>query len=119
MLDEEFERTVDAEVEGDITQILRLIQVKPELVNQSSQYGHRATLLHYIAANGVESCRQITSLNAPDVTRCLILAGADVNAIAEIHGSSTALNLVLTSAHPHNAGVTVKIADVLREAGAI
>ena len=43
MLDEDFERAVDAVVVGDITQIQRLIQARPELVIQRSQYGHRAT----------------------------------------------------------------------------
>lgn len=119
MLDAEFEKSVDAVVQGDISQLQRRLCTRPELAKQRSQYGHRATLLHYIGANGVESYRQITPLNAAEVASCLIRAGADVNAGAKMYGgSTTALNLVLTSAHPHNAGIASEIAEVLRGAGA-
>lgn len=118
MLDAEFERTVDYVIEGDVSQVQKQLRERPELVSQRSQYGHRATLLHYLGANGVESYRQITPLNAAKVARCIILGGADVNARAEMYGGSTALSLVLTSAHPHNAGVAEKIAEVLKNSGA-
>lgn len=118
LLDVEFEESVDAVVHGDVPQLQNRIRARPELATQRSQYGHRATLLHYIGANGVESYRQITPLNAAEVTRCLISAGADVNSIATMYGGSTALDLVLTSAHPHSAGVALSIAEVLRDAGA-
>lgn len=118
MLDAEFEQAIDAVLAGDVQQVQRKLNEKPSLVNQISQYGHRATLLHYIAANGVESYRQITPLNASEVTRLLIQAGADVNARAEMYGGSTVLQLVATSAHPYHAGVTKEIIGVLERAGA-
>ena len=120
MLNDEFERSVDAVVHGDIFKLKQRLGKNPGLVNQRSQYGHCSTLLHYIGANGVESYRQITPLNAPDVAQCLITAGADVNAGAHMYGGgSTTLNLVLSSAHPHNAGIAVAIAEVLKRAGAV
>jgi len=77
------------------------------------------SLLHYIGANGVESYRQITPMNAAEIVKTLIDAGADVNAPANMYGGSTPLELVLSSAHPHNAGVVDEIAAVLRNAGAV
>lgn len=119
MLDDEFEQTVDAVVHGDLVQLQKRLHAKPELVKQRSQYGHRATLLHYIGANGIESYRQITPLNALEVVRCLISAGADVNATAGMYGgNTTTLELVLTSAHPNNAGVATEVAEMLKAAGA-
>ncbi len=117
-LDSEFERTVDALLSGDVQQLGERLRANPELVRQASQYGHRATLLHYIGANGVESYRQITPLNAVEVVQTLLDAGADVNAPANIYGGSTTLGLVSTSAHPHNAGVAHEIATLLKSAGA-
>lgn len=120
LMNQEFEKTVDVVLHGDIDQLQDRLDANSELVDQRSQYGHRATLLHYLGANGVESYRQITPLNAPDVAQCLIRAGADVNANAEMYGGgSSALALVLSSAHPHNAGVAIAIAEVLKGAGAV
>ena len=116
--DQDFETSVDLVVEGRVDELRSMVARKPELVSQRSQYGHRATLLHYIAANGVESHRQITPLNASQITTCLINAGTDVNAMADIYGGSTVLELVETSAHPLNAGVTQEVIDVLQSAGA-
>ena len=118
LLNEDFERAVDAVVTGNIPQLTDQLNANQGLINQVSQYGHRAKLLHYIGANGVESYRQITPLNAVDVARALINAGAEVNAVANMYGGATALGLVVTSAHPHNAGVVEEISTVLKAAGA-
>lgn len=113
----EFERAVDALIEGRIEDLSTMLQISPALVTQTSRYGHRATLLHYIGANGVESCRQITPVNAAAVARCLLEAGASVNAHAQMYGGgTTTLELVTTSAHPHNAGVVEELVAVLKSA---
>ena len=112
--DVEFEQAVDAVIHGDIAHLENALRANPTLATQCSQYGHRATLLHYIGANGVESYRQITPMNAAEVSRCLLEFGSDVNAAANIYGSSTPLDLVVTSAHPRNAGVTEQIVAVLQ-----
>lgn len=119
LLHEDFERAVDAVVTGNIQQLSDLLGANPGLINQSSQYGHCAKLLHYVGANGVESYRQITPLNAADVAQALINAGAEVNALANMYGGASALGLVVSSAHPHNAGVVQEISAVLKAAGAV
>jgi len=114
-----FEATVDHVLAGELQKLKAQLQDSPLLIQQASQFPHRATLLHYIAANGVESHRQITPLNAVDITQCLIDAGADVNAEANMYGGgSKTLGLLLSSAHPANAGVVDQVAEVLRKAGA-
>jgi hypothetical protein len=119
LFDAEFERAVDCVVMGNLSTLTTLLQQQPQLATQTSQYHHRATLLHYVAANGVETHRQVSPANLPAITTCLIDAGADVNASANMYGgSATTLGLLLTSAHPANAGVVDEVAALLRAAGA-
>jgi len=113
-----FENAVDLVITGELTGLLTQLKLHPELAQQKSQFPHNATLLHYIAANGVESHRQITPLNAVEIAACLIEAGADVNAEANIYGGSATLGLLVTSAHPYNAGVVDPVAELLRCSGA-
>jgi len=109
-----FENCVDSMLNGDIEYVASAIAASPSLVTQRSQYGHKATLLHYIGANGVESYRQYTPFNAAAITQLLIDHGADPDADANIYGGSKPIELVLSSAHPINAGVAESIAEVLR-----
>src|SRR3982751_797969 len=53
-----FEAAVDAIVGGDATRLARLLHEHPALVRARSTRAHRATLLHYVSANGVEDFRQ-------------------------------------------------------------
>jgi len=57
--DEEFELAVDAVVTGRIRDLADPLAADPLLVTRRSSYGHRAALLHYTAANGVEIRRQV------------------------------------------------------------
>jgi len=82
---------------------------------------HRATLLHYIAANGVEDFRQKTPKNALDVARLLLDAGAEVDALAETYGGGsiqTTMNLLVSSTHPAGAGLQSNLAELLLDYGA-
>jgi len=118
-LDQTFETAVDSVITGNLDELQHLLNGNSALVTQHSGYGHSATLLHYLGANGVESHRQITPMNSAEVAQRLIDHGADVNASANMYGGgSTALGLVLSSAHPAKAGVTESLANVLRNAGA-
>lgn len=63
-----FELAVDAVVFGRLQELRRLLADAPDLIARRSAYGHRATLLHYIAANGVETRRQTVPANALDIT---------------------------------------------------
>jgi ankyrin repeat protein len=114
-----FESAADAIIAGDIPALRALLDAHPELVHQRSTRAHRAPLLHFIAANGVEDYRQLSPPNAVDVARLLLDAGAEVDAATDVYGGgSTALNLVATSTPPRIAGVQIPLIDLLLERGA-
>src|SRR5262249_55543507 len=49
-----FEAAVEAVVAGDVAALRSILAEHPELVLARSSRRHHATLLHYVAANGVE-----------------------------------------------------------------
>src|SRR3569832_978804 len=114
-----FELAAAAIVAGDSTALKRLLQEHPDLVRARSTRQLGAPLIHYVAANGVENFRQKTPRNIVDITRTLLSAGAQVDAVtAEYGGASTALGLAATSYHPAKAGVQLQLLDLLLNAGA-
>ncbi len=116
--DPAFELAVDTFLRGDVEQLGMLLSADPPLVRRRSSFGHRATLLHYVGSNGVETYRQQVPMNLAGIARLLVEAGADVNARAWMYGGSTALGLLVTSDHPVKAGVAAEVAKVLETAGA-
>lgn len=113
------EQAVDATIHGRLADLEALLDRRPALATQRSTFAHRATLLIYLAANGVETHRQIVPSNAPAVAQRLLARGAEVNARADMYGGQwPALNLVQTSAHPSAAGVADELVRVLQAAGA-
>jgi len=119
-VDPRFEAAADAIVQGDIAALRALLAAAPSLVQARSPFTHRSTLLHYVAANGVENHRQWqTPQNIAEVARVLCDAGADPNATSDSYGPGcTLLGLVETSLHPVRAGVQSDLIAVLIEAGA-
>ena len=118
MSDDAFEAAADAVVEGDEGALKTLLAQYPDLVHARSGR-HGATLLHYISANGVESERQRTPTNAVAIARLLLDAGADPGATAIFYGGpSAALGLLVSSVHPHRAGLQAQLANLLLDAGA-
>jgi len=114
-----FEAAAEAIVRGDESALLELLRENPELIRARSTREHRATLLHYVSANGVETYRQKSPHNAARITEFLLAAGADVDAEADVYGGGcTALGLVATSTPPREAGVQIPILDVLLNHGA-
>jgi ankyrin repeat protein len=113
-----FEQAVDAIVAGDLEALDRLLHGDPNLVRARSDRRHRATLLHYVGANGVEEFRQVTPVNAPGIAERLLRSGAEVDALASLYGGSTTLGLAATSIHPFRAGVQNAILDLLLNHGA-
>jgi hypothetical protein len=114
-----FERGAEAIIRGDIVGLERLLAAHRDLVHVRSDREHRATLLHYVSANGVENYRQKTPPNIVDIARVLLDAGAEVDAEANVYGGgATTLGLVVTSAHPRLAGVQNALADLLINRGA-
>jgi hypothetical protein len=114
-----FETAADAIVSGDVATLDRLLRADPELIRARSAREHRATLLHYISANGVEGYRQKTPKNSVQVAEVLLDAGAEVDAEADVYGGgATALALVATSVHPERAGVQEDLMALLLRHGA-
>jgi hypothetical protein len=114
-----FEEAVDAVVAGDLAALGRGLEADPSLAHAQSTRVHHATLLHYVAANGVENYRQRTPPNAVDVARMLLDSGACVDAVAQVYGGeTTTMDLLVSSGHPAHAGLQVPLVHALLDAGA-
>jgi ankyrin repeat protein len=113
-----FEMAADAVINGDLPALETLLREHPELARARSTRVHRATLLHFTGANGFENYRQKTPKNAVEIAKLLLNAGAEVDALADAYGKSTALALVATSIHPLRAGVQIALMEILLEHGA-
>ena len=112
--DLKFEKAIDHLLAGETRELGKLIKMRPELVNARSKYGHRATLLHYAASNGVELYRQIVPKNLPDCISLLLENGADKEATMKVLGGEfSTLHLLVTSEHPFKAGVADKCIKLL------
>jgi ankyrin repeat protein len=115
----QFESAVEAVISGDLATLESLLKNDPELVRARSLREHRATLLHYLAANGVEDFRQKSPKNAVAVAQMLLRAGAEVDARADMYGGRcTTMSLLVSSTPPAEAGVQVALAETLLDFGA-
>ncbi|HXP88415.1 MAG TPA: ankyrin repeat domain-containing protein [Bryobacteraceae bacterium] len=122
----QFESAVEAVIAGDLATLESLLRENPELVRARSTRFlcndppvHRATLLHYVAANGVEGYRQKTPKNAVEIARALLQAGAEVDALADMYGRPcTTMSMLVSSCHPAQAGVQVALVETLLDFGA-
>lgn len=114
-----FERAVEAVIAGDVAALREMLRAEPELVRARSPRCHRATLLHYVAANGVEGYRQRTPPNAVEVATILLDAGAEPDALADMYDTPcTTMAMLLSSEHPHAAGLQLPLAELLLARGA-
>ena len=114
-----FEQAVEAVVAGDAATLRSMLREDPELVRARSARRHHATLLHYIAANGVEGVRQRTPANAMEIARILLDAGAEPDAVAVMYDQlCTTMGMLVSSAHPAKAGVQAELAELLLDYGA-
>ena len=114
-----FERAVEAVIAGDIRTLKTMLRADRNLVHARSARFHHATLLHYIAANGVEGVRQKTPANAVEVARVLLDAGADPDALAVMYDNlCTTMSMLVSSAHPAGAGLQGELAELLLDYGA-
>jgi len=121
-----FELAVDAVTSGDVAGLTAMLDRDSDLVRARSTRVthfdppvHRATLLHYIAANGVEGFRQKTPPNAVDVATTLLRAGAEVDALADMYGGpQTTMSMLVSSSPPAAAGLQPALAETLLDFGA-
>ncbi|MGE3342855.1 MAG: ankyrin repeat domain-containing protein [Vicinamibacterales bacterium] len=114
-----FETAAQAVVDGDIATLERLLRTEPALARARSAREHRATLLHYVGANGLENYRQRTPSNAVAIAEALLKAGSEVDAEANMSGGgATPIGMVATSSHPWKAGVQNPLIDLLVAYGA-
>jgi hypothetical protein len=122
----EFEAAVEAVIGGELAALEAALRREPALVHARSGRiccfdppAHRATLLHYIAANGVEAYRQKTPRNAVEIARALLLAGAETDALADMYGAEcTTMSMLVSSSHPAEAGLQVALIELLLDFGA-
>jgi ankyrin repeat protein len=114
-----FETAADAVVDGDLARLRAMLAEHPELAHARSTRRHHATLLHYIGANGVEGYRQKTPPNAVAIARELLEAGAEPDALANLYDNRcTTMSMVVSSAHPAQAGLQIALAELLLDYGA-
>lgn len=114
-----FHEAVLAVIDGDEQKLVELLRQYPGLVHERSASPHRATLLHFVAANGVESELQRSPKNAVRIARILLDAGADAEATAPVYGDAdTTMGLLVSSVHPWKAGVQAQLVDLLVDYGA-
>ena len=114
-----FESATDAVVGGDLAKLRAVLDRHPELIRARSTRDHHATLLHYTAANGHEGFRQRTPKNALDVARLLLARGAEPDALADMYEHKcTTMEMLVSSVHPHAAGVQAALAELLIDFGA-
>lgn len=116
-----FERAAEAVVSGDLAELRALVAQDPELVRAASPRSHGASLLHYVAANGVEDERQRVPPNAVDIARFLSAAGAPPDATCGFGGggpNTTPLISLVTSTWPARAGLHAELVDAFVDGGA-
>jgi ankyrin repeat protein len=114
-----FEAAVEAIIAGDVATLRAMLRDDPNLVRARSSRRHRATLLHYIGANGVEGERQKTPANAVEVAKVLLDAGAEVDALADMYDAQcTTMSMLVSSCHPAEAGLQAALAETLLDYGA-
>ena len=115
-----FARAVRAVIGGDPAALRGELAAEPALSHARSGALHRATLLHYVAANGIEDALQIAVPGAEEIARVLLAAGAEVDATCDAYEGRypTTLALLVSSEHPARAGVAAGLVHVLCDAGA-
>ncbi len=122
----EFEIAAEAVITGNRPDLEAMLRANPDLVRARSTRltchdppAHRATLLHYLGANGIEGYRQRSPGNAVEIARVLLEAGAEVDALAGMYGGEyPTLSMLVSSSPPADAGVQGPLAETLLDFGA-
>lgn len=118
---ETFDAAARAVVDGDLETLRGLLAADAGLARARSNDAFRATLLHFVAANGVPDELQRTPPNAVEVCRALLAAGAEPDAVGAAYGGGsnrTPLALLVSSWHPFERGVQAELVHALAAGGA-
>lgn len=116
-----FEKAVEMAIDGRLEELKLLMKANPELISERSRLGHKATLLHYISANGVEIHRQRIPENAEAIAGYLIGLSDHPDVESSIYGggpASTPLCLVISSGHLVDKNIQIPIMRLLLKHGA-
>jgi hypothetical protein len=114
-----FARAVTAIVTGDVPRLYVELAKTPALVWARSVAPHQATLLHYVAANGIAGALERPLPKADVLAKCLVGLGAKVDAPCNVYGGQwTTLELVVSSDHSYRARVIDSLVRVLCAHGA-
>lgn len=112
--DEDFQDLVNFIIHGQIDKLKSSLSNNPRLLSQESGYGHRANLIHYLAANGVEMWRQQVPLNSFEILVLLNDLGVDLKATMKVYdGNHSFEELLLSSDHAVQAGVVDTMSKLL------
>ena len=115
------ERAADAVAKGDEETLKTLIADVPSLTVVRSRRPHRCCLINYVGVNGFEGERQVTPKNAVAITKILLSAGCDPNALSFTYrggpGNNT-MGLLTSSGVPKQVGLMLPLVKALAEAGA-
>ena len=105
-----FARAIRAIIGDDAAALRAELAAAPDLIHARSGSSHRATLLHYVAANGIEDALQRPVPAADEIARVLLAAGAEVDATCDAYEGRypTTLALLVSSEHPARAGVSAR-----------
>ena len=120
--EEAIESAVQAIISGEENLLKELLSQYPFLATArfESTKG-QPTLLHFIAANGVEDKYQKTPPNADRIAQVLFDHGVDPRKTAAFYGGgpgSTALVGLVSSVHPFEAGLQEKLVEIFINNGA-
>jgi hypothetical protein len=122
MVDTRFEAAADAIQWGELAALRDLLDAYPPLISMRSPFAHHATLLHHVAANGIEVERQLQSPpDAPAIMRLLLERGAEPDALCDTYDGGhrqTTMCLLVSSCVPAAAGVQAPLVEELCRAGA-
>ena len=106
---------------GELETLRELLGAHPALVQMRSPFVHRATLLHHVAANGIEVERQLQSpSNAAKIMRLLLEHGAEPDAAVHVRRWARPDDALPTvsSRVPAAAGVEAALVEELCRGGA-
>ncbi len=108
-----FEEAVDFLLNGNFHELQMHIKSYPSILTASSQYGHKATILHYTASNGVELWRQQVPQNLPEMTAYLLEMGVSKWTLMNAYGSQyDTMTLLRSSIHPKSAGIANEMESI-------